>query len=744
MKEKNKQKGITLVALVITIVILLILVGVAISSLSSSGLINRAIQAREEMKISEYTEKIELIKSEVRLSKSNPAEIPTLNELKDSFDNENWVDSTEIIIDNDIEKLKLITKEGYIFYITVNKTEYKGKGIVVDTSALVKDDVLKLEITTTTENGRMVKITDITGVDYYKIQYQIGSEDGDWTEIQSENEVEVPFGEIIYARLIYGTNYGVTYRMSVAHTNPTLTVSTDDYSNVTRKTDVPLSDLFQVTWGSEGVGKCYYFVKGNLKFNNTDVNYNANEITNLSELELGTYTIGCGVATPTQVKNNQYEIGSGHYITVDISKLANTTVTNSNDESVEAYAICSKYDLAYFRDLVNDGQSSINAKQMEDIDLRNICYKTDGTTTNDVSWEPIGNYGTDTTHYFSGTFNGNNHIIDYLYINNTNDYQGLFGYVLNGNITGVVIGENSSIKGNSYVGGIVSGIENSTISNCGNNANITGTSDIIGGITGICVNSEIISTYNKGDVTSNGNKVAGIASYLEATTTNNGIKYSYNTGNITGAFYVGGIIGSGGDYSIMYNCYNKGIIQADSASNNSAFLGGIAGRLRAYGLITYCYNLGSVKNTSSGKNVGGIVGLSTSTDGTTKTLERASTVSYSYNAGNLTSEGTMVGGICGRNDVYCCINNCYISNTIAIKYNTTSATENIGSTSNYLGKIVGMNSASSGNISNVNALSSMPTVYNVVNGLSDGESSYWSYSNLNEPKLLWEKEEVEI
>ena len=33
----------------------------------------------------------------------------------------------------------------------------------------------------------------------------------------------------------------------------------------------------------------------------------------------------------------------------------------------------------------------------------------------------------------------------------------------------------------------------------------------------------------------------------------------------------------------------------------------------------------------------------------------------------------------------------------------------------------------------------MPTVYNVVNGLSDEESTYWSNTDVNAPELLWEK-----
>lgn len=62
-----------------------------------------------------------------------------------------------------------------------------------------------------------------------------------------------------------------------------------------------------------------------------------------------------------------------------------------------------------------------------------------------------------------------------------------------------------------------------------------------------------------------------------------------------------------------------------------------------------------------------------------------------------------------------------------------------GSAINYLRKIVGNNLAGSSNVTDVGALSNMPTVYNVINGLSDSSSQYWSKSDLNSPKLLWEK-----
>ncbi len=54
MQEKlNKNKGITLVALVITIIILLILAGIAINSLTNSGLLTKAGEVAKISKLKE-------------------------------------------------------------------------------------------------------------------------------------------------------------------------------------------------------------------------------------------------------------------------------------------------------------------------------------------------------------------------------------------------------------------------------------------------------------------------------------------------------------------------------------------------------------------------------------------------------------------------------------------------------------------------------------------------------------------
>ena len=51
MKNKNNQKGITLIALVITIIILLILAGISIAALTNTGLFEKAKDAKVETQI---------------------------------------------------------------------------------------------------------------------------------------------------------------------------------------------------------------------------------------------------------------------------------------------------------------------------------------------------------------------------------------------------------------------------------------------------------------------------------------------------------------------------------------------------------------------------------------------------------------------------------------------------------------------------------------------------------------------
>jgi hypothetical protein len=83
----------------------------------------------------------------------------------------------------------------------------------------------------------------------------------------------------------------------------------------------------------------------------------------------------------------------------------------------------------------------------------------------DISgWFPIGN----SSSYFTGILEGNNHKITNLWINRTTTHVGLFGYIRNAQVKnlGVETAEDKEIKGTAnYVGGITGYNYNSNIDN---------------------------------------------------------------------------------------------------------------------------------------------------------------------------------------------------------------------------------------------------------------------------------------
>ena len=60
MVTKEKNKGITLIALVITIIILLLLAGISIQAITNTGLFGKARQAAQESKYASAAEKVAL------------------------------------------------------------------------------------------------------------------------------------------------------------------------------------------------------------------------------------------------------------------------------------------------------------------------------------------------------------------------------------------------------------------------------------------------------------------------------------------------------------------------------------------------------------------------------------------------------------------------------------------------------------------------------------------------------------
>ena len=86
-----RNKGITLIALVITIVILIILAGISINLiLGNNGILKKATQSKETMKEAEFTEDVDLIASEYLLE-SNLDNEDAYAKLKKALEDKGYV-----------------------------------------------------------------------------------------------------------------------------------------------------------------------------------------------------------------------------------------------------------------------------------------------------------------------------------------------------------------------------------------------------------------------------------------------------------------------------------------------------------------------------------------------------------------------------------------------------------------------------------------------------------------------------
>ena len=183
----------------------------------------------------------------------------------------------------------------------------------------------------------------------------------------------------------------------------------------------------------------------------------------------------------------------------------------------DVYQISNGAELAWFAAKVNGGDYKIAAKLVNDIDL---CA---------FDWTPIG--GSKSSTAYQGTFEGDGHTIDGLYINNTNTYQALFGYIKDSRISGITVDGEVSAK--QYVAGVVAYMGTKTyIDRCANKSNITGTSTYVGGVTGSVsqATSQLTNAYNLGHIKGTTN-CAGVAGYNHKSAV---IENVFSLGEVTG------------------------------------------------------------------------------------------------------------------------------------------------------------------------------------------------------------------
>ena len=319
----------------------------------------------------------------------------------------------------------------------------------------------------------------------------------------------------------------------------------------------------------------------------------------------------------------------------------------------DPYLICTVQDLVNFANHVNSGGATTGKywKIMNDLNLGGIN-----------NWNPIGN----SSFYFQGHFDGNGKVIANLTISRAaTNYIGLFGCISNAEIKNLGI-EACQITGNEYVGalvGTVSGI--STIENCYvTSGNISGYK-IVGGLIGeVNSNSNVTinNCYTTGSVTGTGEYVGGLVGWLFYTTSN--ISNCYAICEVSGFNAVGGLMGGVYNYGIIEKCYALGNIQG------RAGIGGLTGPLFS-GNLNDCYATGNLNSTGTPNyTFGGLVSSN----------YLNTYITNCYATGDITAEGSIIGGLVGNNS------NGYIFNCYA-----TGNISTTGISDSYMGGLAGVN-----------------------------------------------------
>jgi hypothetical protein len=186
------------------------------------------------------------------------------------------------------------------------------------------------------------------------------------------------------------------------------------------------------------------------------------------------------------------------------------------------YQITSKEELVWFVKAVNGGNNAVNALLKSDIELN----------AND-EWTPIGTSDTP----YSGTFDGNGHIISGVTISGTSNNVGLFGYTAESAVIknlGVI---NSTVSGNDDVGAIC-GVNSGTITACYTTASVSGSVDV-GGICGINNGTVSYCYHTDGTVSGSDFSAGGICGDNTGT-----VKNCFNTAAVSGDLMTGSICGS--------------------------------------------------------------------------------------------------------------------------------------------------------------------------------------------------------
>lgn len=329
-------------------------------------------------------------------------------------------------------------------------------------------------------------------------------------------------------------------------------------------------------------------------------------------------------ATGSECAIDATELGTRYYWCVVTNKVAVTgnqasATTKPACVTVVPYTIESVNDLIELSNMVNSGTSFADAEiaVTADVDLTGACK--------DGSFTCIGS-NADTP--FLGALRGEGHTITLALDGGAAMGCGLIGYAGDAGHTASVsnLTVQGSVKGASRTGGIVGSARNFVGTNLRNKATVTSTNMYAGGVVGYTEgaigSTTLQGCVNAGSVSAKYANVGGIVGYAGNTFYTNDltIEDCYNTGNITGTYNTGGVLGgivnSKGLTVRVSRCYSAGTVAAtldNMATQSGAIVGFPLGDDAASATyVQQCYWLnGSAANgCGSGSAVTGSWGAS--------------------------------------------------------------------------------------------------------------------------------------
>lgn len=582
----RKQKGITLIALVITIIVLLIITSITLGLLlGENGIVNKSRRAVIDHEIGREKEEISLAFNAVKIEKlgKGDSSYVTFVELQDQMDQENGDGIAEVGVGEEEEILEVtFTKSERTYEIDQNgnikiknNDEDDDEDLPVDVEIYAIEDLIDLSKAVSngeTYEGKVIGLMRTLDFQDYNSYRNPGSTE--YGDLNGNGTTEALISEV--------NNGGY---------NPIGLYNEDQPSE-----SKPFKGIFD---GKNNSIKHMYVVnKVNVGFfghieDATIKNFNIEKII---------------------ILNGSKNIGTIAAYTSGNSKIKNCSAINENNSIGGANNVGGLVGLTKGIISVKKSKFETTASIRGEETTGGIIGKVEGNVTIENTSTLIKNYISSggTLGGAIGEVNGSAKVKSFSNEATLNGNKIIAGVI--GKVTGltdedkVYIYEtnNKGTMSGSETSGIIGSIENIkqvTLQKCYNTAEIRN-GGIIGTISGKSTINAINNCYNEGNIYQYGSSkyTSGIIGSADGITIK-AIANSYNTGNLIAGKRTGGIIGSADNTNIekIYKCYNEGQILSSGES-----AGGICGYSNGSINIDDCYNKATAQLSYA--HISGIIG----------------------------------------------------------------------------------------------------------------------------------------